>query len=402
MTLSSLPKTPHREEGYDGPYANVTRPNATGAGRLATWRSSADLALETGEVALARNVRFVSQAVANRPLRLAASETLRGGPSLLPGLPSAPQQSPGPPMRLLLVADLHYSLPQFDWVLDMAADFDVVILAGDHLDVASIVDGRAQSVVVRKYFNRLRAKTRLLSAPATTISIRRTRPARRWRGGSGERRTKASPPMANPSSSMTRFSPSAPGGTVPSCGRASARSLPTPPRGGPSAGSGSITRRLRIPISWGGARYFGDVELRAWIEQYRPDIVLSGHVHQSPFIPDGSWVDRIGPTWVFNAGQQPGALPTHIVIDTERGRGDVVLRGEPSIRPPRPAARAPRAAAGGRFRIGSESRIGFPFRTEREVLVLLVDQRFETSPTMPRWLPCPSNCRFRSTRWSRR
>src|SRR3989304_3295080 len=66
------------------------------------------------------------------------------------------------PMRLLLVADLHYSLPQFDWVLDMADGFDVVVMAGDHLDLASIVDGRAQSVVVRKYFSRLRAKTRLV------------------------------------------------------------------------------------------------------------------------------------------------------------------------------------------------------------------------------------------------
>ena len=65
-------------------------------------------------------------------------------------------------MRLLLVADLHYSLPQFDWVLEIAADFDVVVMAGDHLDLASIVDGRAQSVVVKKYFSRLRAKTRLV------------------------------------------------------------------------------------------------------------------------------------------------------------------------------------------------------------------------------------------------
>jgi predicted phosphodiesterase len=65
-------------------------------------------------------------------------------------------------MRLLLVADLHYSLPQFDWVLDMAGDFDVVVMAGDHLDIGSLVDGRAQSVVVRKYFSRLRARTRLL------------------------------------------------------------------------------------------------------------------------------------------------------------------------------------------------------------------------------------------------
>src|SRR6476661_1843480 len=65
-------------------------------------------------------------------------------------------------MRLLLIADLHYSLPQFDWVLAIASEFDVVVMAGDHLDIASIVDGRAQSVVVKKYFSRLREKTRLL------------------------------------------------------------------------------------------------------------------------------------------------------------------------------------------------------------------------------------------------
>jgi Icc-related predicted phosphoesterase len=65
-------------------------------------------------------------------------------------------------MRLLLVSDLHYSLPQFDWVLDVAADFDIVVMAGDHLELGSLVDGRAQSVVVRKYFSRLRARTRLV------------------------------------------------------------------------------------------------------------------------------------------------------------------------------------------------------------------------------------------------
>ena len=58
-------------------------------------------------------------------------------------------------MQLLLVADLHYSLPQFDWVLNTAADFDVVVMAGDHLDLGSMVDGRAQSVVVREIFRQL-------------------------------------------------------------------------------------------------------------------------------------------------------------------------------------------------------------------------------------------------------
>ena len=34
-------------------------------------------------------------------------------------------------MRALIVADLHYSLRQFDWLQRMAADYDMVILAGN-------------------------------------------------------------------------------------------------------------------------------------------------------------------------------------------------------------------------------------------------------------------------------
>ena len=54
-------------------------------------------------------------------------------------------------MRCLVVADLHYSLPQFDWLLSAAPHFDLVIFAGDALDVGSLVDFRAQIVVVKKY-----------------------------------------------------------------------------------------------------------------------------------------------------------------------------------------------------------------------------------------------------------
>ncbi len=73
------------------------------------------------------------------------------------------------------------------------------------------------------------------------------------------------------------------------------------------------------PTSWGGKRFFGDVELVQWIERYRPSMVISGHVHQSPFIPDGSWFDRLGDTWVFNAGLQPGRPPVYIVLDIDDG-----------------------------------------------------------------------------------
>ena len=73
------------------------------------------------------------------------------------------------------------------------------------------------------------------------------------------------------------------------------------------------------PTSWGGKRFFGDVELVQWTKRYQPSMVISGHVHQSPFIPDGSWFDRLGDTWVFNAGLQPGRPPVYIVLDIDEG-----------------------------------------------------------------------------------
>jgi hypothetical protein len=56
-----------------------------------------------------------------------------------------------------------------------------------------------------------------------------------------------------------------------------------------------------------------------WISQHSPDIVVTGHIHQSPFVRDGSWADRIGSTWVFNTGHQFGAPPACIVLETTAG-----------------------------------------------------------------------------------
>jgi hypothetical protein len=47
-------------------------------------------------------------------------------------------------------------------------------------------------------------------------------------------------------------------------------------------------------------------------------MVLSGHIHNSPFVAKGSWIDRIGRTWVFNPGKQIGSLPTFLVFDFEQ------------------------------------------------------------------------------------
>ena len=64
-------------------------------------------------------------------------------------------------MRCLVVADLHYALPQFDWPL-AGAQFELVIFAGDALDISSAVDYRAQIVVVKKYLMLLAGITRVI------------------------------------------------------------------------------------------------------------------------------------------------------------------------------------------------------------------------------------------------
>jgi Icc-related predicted phosphoesterase len=71
------------------------------------------------------------------------------------------------------------------------------------------------------------------------------------------------------------------------------------------------------PVSWGGRRSYGDQSLSEWIASFAPTLVLSGHVHQAPFVAGGGWVDRVGATWVFNMGQQIGETPACIIIDTE-------------------------------------------------------------------------------------
>ena len=73
------------------------------------------------------------------------------------------------------------------------------------------------------------------------------------------------------------------------------------------------------PTCWTGSRDDGDSDLVEWITEHQPDLVLCGHVHQSPFADKGSWVDRLGETWVFNAGNQRGPIPTRIEIDLTAG-----------------------------------------------------------------------------------
>lgn len=76
-------------------------------------------------------------------------------------------------------------------------------------------------------------------------------------------------------------------------------------------------------------------QLAAWIHEHQPYVVLTGHVHQSPFTPAGGWADRIGRTRLFNAGRQIGKDPgprgdrprrPHRAVGVDDGLGATVAR----------------------------------------------------------------------------
>jgi Icc-related predicted phosphoesterase len=224
-------------------------------------------------------------------------------------------------MRCLFVADLHYSLAQFDWLLQAAPRYDVVVLAGDALDMGSDVDYRAQTLVVRKYLQRLARVTRLIVCSGNHDLDSR--------GESGEQVARwiddiRSPEIASDGDSIviddTLFT-ICPWWDGPVARERLVAQLDADARRRQGLRWAWIHHAppLNSPTSWTGSRSLGDADVERWINQHRPDIVVAGHVHQSPFVKGGSWADRIGRTWVFNIGHQFGAPPAHIALETTVG-----------------------------------------------------------------------------------
>jgi Icc-related predicted phosphoesterase len=220
-------------------------------------------------------------------------------------------------MRVLLVSDLHYALKQLDWVHDVADRFDLVVIAGDSLDIVSVVALGAQIVVVSKYLRRVAERTRLIASSGNHDLNARAADGERvatWlaRGRVPGVLTDGDYAEIDETSITICRWWDGPLGCA-EVGRQLARDAERRRRRwiwvyhAPPDGS---------PVSWTGSKYYGDAELVQWIHQYRPDVVLTGHVHQSPFRQGGSWVDRIGDTWVFNAGRQMAPSPAHVIFDT--------------------------------------------------------------------------------------
>jgi Icc-related predicted phosphoesterase len=225
-------------------------------------------------------------------------------------------------MRILVVADLHYTLKQLDWVASSAPDYDLVVIAGDLLDMSSLVAPDAQIAVVLEYLTRIAGSTRVVVCSGNhdlddvnelderaAVWLRRAVAAgvvidgarletddimltvcAYWDGPRS--REQVGEQLAADAQLVD--------------GRRWMWAYHAPPDDSPT--------------SWTGTRHYGDDALNTWIERFSPALVVCGHVHVSPFLQPGAWQDRIGSTLVVNGGMQIGPIPTHIEIDTDRDR----------------------------------------------------------------------------------
>lgn len=224
-------------------------------------------------------------------------------------------------MRWLIVSDLHYSLPQFDWLAQEAPRHDLVVLAGDALDISSLVDYRAQALVVRKYLQRIAETTKVIVSSGNHDLDAESASGERIARWIEDLRTSGIAIDGDSIALGDHFFTICPWWDGP---EARAKMLEQIEVDSKARGA---KRWVWIhhapprdtPVSWTGSKTLGDEEVTALIARYRPDCVVSGHIHQSPFVKDGSWVDRLDDTWVFNSGHQYGAPPAHIVVQSKIG-----------------------------------------------------------------------------------
>ena len=225
-------------------------------------------------------------------------------------------------MKLLCTADLHYRLPQLDWLVEQADDVDVVIIPGDLLQVIGAAPLEVQIVVVSKYLQRLADRTLVLASSGNHDLD--------GPGQTGEQATAWLRELADAQLVVDGDSIDVDGVRFTVC----------PWWDGPETkrlvdeqlATAAIDRPDRwiwvyhsppsdSPLANAGSKSYPDPDLAAWIDRWHPDLVVCGHIHQAPWVAGGGWVDRRDGTWLVNAGHMAGPMPAHVMIDLDVSLG---------------------------------------------------------------------------------
>jgi Icc-related predicted phosphoesterase len=218
-------------------------------------------------------------------------------------------------VRAVLVSDLHYDLRKLDWVLTEAENVDLVVVAGDLLDIFSDVPLDAQITVALEYLAAFAGRATTVVCSGNHDLDSRTEAGEKATAWLGEARARGV--------LVDGDSVEVGGWLVTGCawweGPETLQRLDESLDAAAATRTGPWMWVYHGPpegrLSWTGSKYYGDPELPRLLERHRPDLVLCGHIHEAPFVPGGAWVERRGATLLFNGGMRPGNIPSHVLLD---------------------------------------------------------------------------------------
>lgn len=222
-------------------------------------------------------------------------------------------------MRILLTSDLHYRLKQYDWLIGAAPRFDAVVVAGDHIDSFLHVPTDVQIAALSATFAEVARASRLLVCSGNHDLDARHPHGEKMAGWIDSLRGEGlavDGDTVRQGDTLFTICPWWDGPLT----RESVGHLLDAAAAQRKSGDRWVWIHHAPPecsLSWNGKRHYGDSALPELIARHRPDAVLCGHIHEAPFKNGGSWVDRMGSTWLFNAGHQIGEVPARVEIDLD-------------------------------------------------------------------------------------
>jgi predicted phosphodiesterase len=219
-------------------------------------------------------------------------------------------------MKILITADLHFRLHWFRWLIEQGANYDLVCISGDLLDMFKFESRTEQAREVSRWIRELAKATWVAvcsgnhDTAGRQISADRA-PVYEWLAALGKE-----PKVITDGATQTVNDLIVT--TVPYHCSKEQKSVWLDrgftirrQRGGPW-----LVLHHIPPIAYPGSTK-EEGEAAELMIQYRPDYFVSGHSHQFPYFEGHSWAMRAGDVTVFAPGQLLGAnFPNHIILDT--------------------------------------------------------------------------------------
>jgi predicted phosphodiesterase len=220
-------------------------------------------------------------------------------------------------MKILITADLHFRPHWFRWLIDQGANYDLVCIAGDLLDMFKSESKTEQAREVSRWIRELAKVTPVAVCSGNHDNAGRQispdrAPVYEWFVGLG-----TEPKIITDGS--TQIVDDLIVTTVPYHCSKEQKSV--------WLDRGSAIRRQRgnqwlvlhhVPPNTHPGASGEESEAAGLLGTYRPELFVSGHSHQFPYFAGSSWTQKIGEVNGFVPGQLLSApFPNHMILDTE-------------------------------------------------------------------------------------